>query len=200
MNLNDYYLHALRDNQFYPSKNALDKLESILEKKNILSRRLLNYNPNYISFNGLDYISLCDPSKPRNGYSAYNYFIKNSLSLAISRNIDVIQPKMTYKTIKTPKDMEQYYGDRYTNFPDEVQVKDNIPISNIVAITIPLLNIISKFKTKERNKKTIIKELNKIKELLIKYNHVIPIYDIDTLINIDNEENIIKILNKKKTS
>lgn len=102
MNLNNYYLHAIKDNKFYPSKDAIKKLESILEKNNILSRRLQNYKSNYLSFNGLDYISLCDPSKPREGYSAFNYFIKTSLSLVISKDINIINPKIINVELNKP--------------------------------------------------------------------------------------------------
>ncbi|MDD4027792.1 MAG: hypothetical protein PHN54_01880 [Bacilli bacterium] len=202
MNLNNYYLHAIKDNKFYPSKDAIKKLESILEKNNILSRRLQNYKSNYLSFNGLDYISLCDPSKPREGYSAFNYFIKTSLSLVISKDIDVVNPEKIDIVINKPKDLQKYTNSniRYTNFKDEVQVENNIQLSNIVAITIPLSNIINPFKSKKSNKKTIIKELNILKELLIKHNFNKPIYDIETLSILDNENNIDKIIIKKKTS
>lgn len=202
MNLNNYYLHAIKDNKFYPSKDAIKKLESILEKNNILSRRLQNYKSNYLSFNGLDYISLCDPSKPREGYSAFNYFIKTSLSLVISKDINIINPKIINVELNKPKDLEKYTNSniRYTNFEDEVQVENNIPLSNIAAITIPLSNRISPLKSKKSNRKTIIKELNKLKELLIKYNFNKPIYDIETLSILDNENSIDKLIMKKKTS
>lgn len=198
MDLSNYYLHSIRDSEKYPSRLARKTFEKILKNDNILSRRLLEYKSDYVLFNGLDYISLCDPAKSTTGESAYNEYAVHFLTLVLSKNINVINTEKLDIPDVNIKDEKLYINSktRYSNFKDEVQAKDSISTSNIVALTIPISNMISRIFTNSTNAKFILKELEILKKILLKYKLNTPIYDIETLTNIDSEENIEKAVLK----
>lgn len=203
-------LHAINSSYEYNYRKInLIKLEFILKDNALLSRRLqgLNFST---GFNGMDYISLCDYQKrniyPINypQYTSYDAYIKESLSIAFPKDklplitpfiIDVIsQNKKGYNQMAN---LGVSHKIRYSDLYDEVQVKDRISLDLMCAITIPINELNNIFLSKDRNTQNITKYLNTIRTLLIKYDHLVPIYDIDSMTELKDEETIKKLLKKK---
>ena len=91
---------------------------------------------------------------------------------------EIVPPVSDYPTI-------QYYGlskdKRYSDLPDEVQVKDKISLDMMSGITLPLSKMKNIFFNESRTTKMVLKEIEKVNKLLDEYNHLVPIYDIDSL-------------------
>ena len=135
------YLHGIYSiSDYYDSRMTLKILKKILESDAVLSARLQGKKNHIVLFNGMDYISLCDYEK--NGIhildnsNAFENYVRYSLSLIFPKDkLKVIEPEIVdlvsdYETISK-------YGlsevKRYTDLPDEVQVK---------ALLVALLGII----------------------------------------------------------
>ena len=193
--MKNIYLHAINPNQSeFDIKTTNIILSKILKSRYLLSRRLQNnYLP--VGFNGLDYISLCDYDKKDiynsgsikySDYNAYHNFIASSLSLMFPKEcINAIDTKTIDYIYNYQKsyDYMQHLGlsstTRYSDLPDEVQVKDKISLDHLIALTIPMHLIYNPLYSKDRNYKRLIKELSTIKSILIRYHYLgIPIYDI----------------------
>ncbi len=208
------YLHTINNGRkdYYDSKKQLSTLESILRSKSVLSRRLQGYDENsYTNFSGLDYISLSDyekrfvSNKQKEYYNSFYAYVRRGLSLSFPNNtIDVIKPEIIAICSRSISDYEKmrYLGlsdtKRYTDLPDEVQVKDKIELDNLNGIIFPVDNFMhSKILTKKSKMIKLLKEeLIIIKDLLDKYNYNVNIYDVDTLEEL-NEKNIDNIVLKK---
>ena len=196
---------------YYPKIN-LKVLESILKDNAILSKRLQGIKDSN-GFNGLDYISLCDYQKRHIHhlnhpyYTSYDSYIKESLSLMFPMDkLSIITPYILNIICKSKKSYRQmaYLGTlentRYSDLYDEVQVKNSISLDLLCGITIPTKKLTTSLLTIDKNANRIIKHLNSLKSLLITYNHLVPIYDIDSMTELTNEEDIkqlIKIYTKK---
>ena len=141
-------------------------LNEILDNGEIVSARLLgSKKPN--GFSGLDYISLCDYEKRDlvNGgiknYNAFYQYIVHSLSLAFPKEkLDAIVPKLIaslYKNKHRDSIMESFgmVEERYSDLPDEVQVKDIITLDDMCGITFPTKSFINLLTF--RSKKTKIR-------------------------------------------
>ena len=202
-------LHAINSyNDIYTINLNNNKLKYILKDHALLSRRMLGLTDS-IGFNGIDYISLCDYEKrnihPINHpkYTSYEAYIRETLSLIFPKDkLEIVTPTII-DVITTTK---QGYRDmaylgmsqdkRYSDLYDEVQVKNKISLDLMCGITIPFHKINNSIFGINQNTKTITKHLTKIKKLLIEYNHDVPIYDIDTMHEIKNEEDIKKLVKK----
>jgi len=209
----DIYLHAINAyyELYYPKLN-IKKLESILKDNAILSRRMQGITSS-TGFNGIDYISLCDYQKrnicPINApyYTSYNAYIRESLSLVFPKDkLSVITP---FVINIIPKNKKGYIhmahlgkneNIRYSDLYDEVQVKDLISLNLMCGLTIPIKKLNNPLFNLEKNTKKISKHINDIRNLLLIYNHLVPIYDIDTMTELTNEDNIKKLIkqNTKK--
>lgn len=188
----NYYSHTIRISNF--SFGDIEKVEDILKSGFIYSRRNLKNIPGSdikllgeetSLFNGMDYISLCDLSKRNLDYSAFNMYVKRGLSLLFNKNIDVLTPII----VNTRLGGYSFFGDahvlgmqqiRYSDLPDEVQVKDKISLDNLEG----MLLSVCQFK-KFHNDLYLNEYLNKLKNILILYKKNVPI------INLDNEEELI---------
>jgi len=180
----DFYAHTITKLYDYDFKD-IDKLEEILKAGYLLSRRKLGLNEEYAAFNGMDYISLCDLSMEHSYYSAYSMYARRGLSLLFDKNINVVKPiviERNGESILTYFNKMHDMGMgkvRYTDFHDEVQVKDELSLSYLRGVSLSRKKII------ELNDFMYAKEyLKRIRNKLIEYNYNIPIY------NIDNEEEI----------
>lgn len=201
--MDNIYLHAIYAfYKRYRHEDTIKKLKYILESDAILSRRLQMNNDPY-GFNGIDYISLCDYEK-RNlhhkgmpDYTAYYSYIRESLSLMFPKDkIEVIKPKMVDfiglsksgldRMLELGLSKEQRYSDLY----DEVQVKDIVPLTSLNGVTMPLDKMVKGFIPENIATSMVQRELEQIKELLIKYNHEVPMYDIDSFISLDDDQNV----------
>ena len=197
----------------YDKKYTLKVLESILKSEELLSPRLQGMDKKEygrIGYNGLDYISLCDYEKKEKlnnkNLNSYIDYILSAMSLVFPKNkLKIIEPiiipmaKITSKSsyIKYLAVMKEYgmsETDRYTDLPDEVQVKDRIPLSFMKGITIPINELYNIFYSERKYTYEVMKEIEKIHKLLAKYRYDVPIYDIKTMESLDDEANVKKLV------
>lgn len=211
------YLHGIYPTSSYNSMLTLYTLSRILQSRYLLSLRLQN-KASKNGFNGLDYISLCDYEKrfeinPNTensilsndpyGYNAFNYYIRYSLSLIFpKKELEVIVPKIIDTPITTKegfnnmKILGESTNERYSDMPDEVQVKDSISLDKMIGISYPLHQMYTDRLSIERNVKAITKDLDKISNLLIKYGYNIKIYDIDTFEELKDYNSVKRLIHR----
>ena len=189
----DYYLHAINaDCEFFDYYATLCQLDKILKSGALLSMRNQKRTNGFTCFAGLDYISLGDYSKrhitkePRE-YNAYNIYIKNSLSLMFPKEIVSVEQPILIKEICS-ETKEGYrkmmrLGNsthaRYSDMPDEVQVRDLLLLNKMCGIALPIGLI--KQDRLENEAEYINNIVTNICELLDSYNYNVPIYDVETL-------------------
>lgn len=196
--LNNFYLHAISFDFNELNKEDLILLNDILKSGYLYSREKLNIESEFVGFNGLKYISLCDYSKRKEkalhdspifkDYNSYNACIRDSLSLILKKgNYKIIKPELTYPHVFSAQDAYEvnYLGrledERYTDMPDEVQVKDQLSLENLVGISLP----ISYNLTNGLNIRELRKYLCLLREVLKENNREgLPVYDLDTGIKI----------------
>lgn len=207
----DKYYHGLGNN----TKSILEeikKLELVLKTGLILSKAAqlqVKYNDygfdrhyNKYGFNGYNYVSLCDGIYGKDEeISAYNLFIKNSISLIIDNSVpNIIYPNILPKkaSFYTVEQLKSFSNDnnkvRHTDLIDEVQVKDYVELKYLVGIGFPIEYLLSK----ARNPIYIAEFYLYMKELLKNYNHNCKIYDIDKKIDITEETVLKKIIKYSK--
>ena len=202
---------------FYMPTPTLRVLEQILQADALLSKRLQQKEvkkSTNIEFNGLDYISLCclngknitiPPLAP--GYTAFDQYICKSLSLIFpTKELEIIEPIIVnFYGSQFPQKMASFGLSevfRYSDYIDEVQVKDKIPLSLMSGVAIPIdrINVFQPWDSSETKARNIIIEyLEKIRELLTNYNYGdTPIYDTRTFILLNSPENIEAAIEQAK--
>ena len=84
--------------------------------------------------------------------------------------------------------------ERFTDLPDEVQVRDSIDVSKSNGIIFPTKEFMySRPLTTRRKMIELMKvELDTIRTMLDKYNYDLSIYDVDTLEEL-NDDNILTL-------
>ena len=201
------YLHAIYAfNKRYNSEETKRILEYILSSDALLSRRLQRIRDTY-GFNGLDYISLCDydkrnichPGLPE--YTAFNSYIRESLSLMFPKeSIKTITPEVVDYIGLSDEEEEKMYqlglskNKRYSDFYDEVQVKNKIALSLMSGITFPIKKM-TRSSFPERFAIYIVqKQIEEVIELLIKYGYEVPTYDVDTFLPLEDEQNVKELV------
>jgi hypothetical protein len=162
------------------------------------------------TYAGLDYISLCDyelrdvtPSYDEY-YNAYNSYIKNGISFAFPKDkLDVIVPHYLDPYSEAMKTMGLVWDisnsdKRYSDFFDEVQVKDEISLDKALYLTFPTRHFFlsNALFTKNTKSYSLEKKIYEINLILDYFNYSRDIYDIDTQIKLD-EEGIKKLIYKK---
>ena len=202
------YMHAIRchDNSFNEQVSVFEK---ILSSGELLSHRLLKDNISY-GYNGYDYISLCDyerknyyPSDSLH-YNSFNAYVRYGLSLAFDKEkVEAIKPKIILDAKYNKegcKHMKELglSNERYTDYFDEVQVKDRLSLDGLEYVTFPTRSYIKKllYLTKIHKIDLLINERNKVKKLLELYNHNVDIYDIDSKLLLDDDV-VEKLVYKK---
>lgn len=207
------YLHGINasfDN--YNSRETIKKLKSILESKALLSLRKQEKAPT-LGFNGMDYISLCDyekkdlfnpgyiTSKENLKYNAYNGYIKQSLSLVFPKEkFEVITPEIIDISIgnragyKQMAKLGESLEKRYSDMPDEVQVKDSLSLELMTAITLPLHKMNKPFHNEKKTIDLVLEEIYKIQLLLNVYGYDVPLFDIESFESITDETNVKKLV------
>lgn len=208
----DIYLHAICSNErgVYDSCQTTRILNRILRSRYILSLRLQRQLISY-GFNGLDYISLCDYEKRNLAleidklYNSYHAYIRTSLSFAFpKKELKVVEPiVLNEKCISTKKGYLKMYKlgssttQRYTDYADEVQVKDKIAISKSCGIMFPTWCFKGKERTLTDEIDRILYELDVINHLIEHYSFNLSIYDIDTFEKLDSASSIRNVLKYK---
>lgn len=204
------YLHDIGNPHYlYVPEDQRKVLEEILDSGYLLSRRMQGKTSSR-GFAGLDYISLCDYTlrdlcnSPM--YNGYHQYIKNSLAVGFPKeSLDVIEPTII-DPIGTIIDGHEYMrilgnatGGRYSDLPDEIQVKDMVDMEKMTLVTFPTRYYLddSLFTNKTILFKRLRKELEEVNKILAKYNYEVPVYDIEsgTLLN---EENAYRLVIKYK--
>lgn len=204
------YLHTINNgmSDFYKSRKQLDTLDSILKSGKVLSRRLQGYPENsYTNFSGMDYISLTDYekrficNKERERYNSFYAYVRNGLSITFPHeSLDVIEPTIIGICSKDARGYRKMYAlglceeERYTDLPDEVQVKDSIDVSKMNGILFPTKEFMysKPFVRKAKMIDLMKKELEAIKVILDTYGYDASIYDVDTLEEL-NDGNLLTL-------
>ena len=205
------YLHAIyAKSDLYDPASTLRVLKQILKSQALLSKRMQNKAKSDVYFNGIDYISLCDYNKRtekyKRRYNAYEGYIRYSLSLMFPQEkLSVITPEMIdlayddgYYDYAGMAQLGLSDDKRYSDLPDEVQVKDAISLDLMSGITLPLSKMRLSYGNADMNIKYALKEIERILILLDKHDRLVPIYDIDTFTRIDDEENVKCLLKEHK--
>lgn len=207
------YMHSI-NNRFFHSKRDIKTLSIILDSGSLLSLRRQGYSHSS-SFAGLDHISLCDYEKrsiTNNGlskYNAYYAYIRHGISLAfdkktLSSKYEIKEP-ILIEAFENPKMIHYYMEElgneekRYSDLPDEVQVKDKISLDYLSFITYPCEEFFDSrlFVRHESKRKKLIEEINNLKSVLLEHKRNADIYDIDSGILLD-EEGVEKVLELTK--
>ena len=185
------YLHTINNGcrSIYTSKKQLEVFKQILESGELRSLRLQGKEM-HPTFSGLDYISLSDYekrdicNKEQAGYNTFNGYARDGISFAFPHeNLDVIEPELMTKLGLSEEG-------RYSDLPDEVQVKDRVSLDKMSGITFPVESYLDTvfFRRKKVKLELIKQEINIIKELLDKYNYNdINLYNIDDLQEINDD-------------
>ena len=207
------YLHAINatSDDNYPTIETYQILCKILKCGALLSSRLQR-KLSTDGFNGKDYISLCDYTKKdiKKGedgkYNAFHTYIRYSLSLVFPKNeLSVIEPiilsdiyAINKEGFMKMKKLGEIKGDRrYTDMPDEVQVKNKIPLASSTALTYPThLSIDDEIGERATIAKIMI-DLDSINKALDRFGYNIPIYDIDTFEKLDSTNSVRMLLKNK---
>lgn len=199
--MDSIYLHAIYAlSSRYNSNETLQKLKYILESKAILSKNMQNKKDSY-GFNGLDYISLCDYDKRQllhpivKDYNAYYLYIIASLSIMFPKDkLQVIIPEqVNFIGIDNQEKMEELgfsNKKRYSDLLDEVQVKDEIPLSLMSGITLPISYMIKPLFSEKLTIDMVINKIEKTRKLLNKYGYDVPFYDIKTFTPLDDKDKV----------
>lgn len=208
----DIYMHGICSSQDYNFDDALSKLRLILRSKYLLSRRNLGITDNTSLFNGLDYISLCDYEKrtiensDRQMYNAYYAYIMYSMALMFPKdNIDAINPIYINKALAGNRLFEYLMhkcgnskNQRFSDYPDEVQVKNKISLDNLIGVTYPILSTYTKLRNNGLSKNDsiliIMNELEKLGQVLYDFDYGIGIYEANSLTLLDSEIQVQKVL------
>ena len=206
----DFNLYAISRDFKRLDKNDLVLLNKILKSGYLYSRNQLGISTKRVGFNGVDYISLCDyslrNSEPYNnmerykGYTAYNSCIEDSISLILKKGeYKVVKPILTYPHVFGYEDVLSVdvmgrSNERYSDFPDEVQVKDKLDLINLIGIFLPISYNLKKNRLMIDN---LYEYLAMLEKILSDNEKNIGIYDLDIDEKI-NTENFEKVYKKRK--
>lgn len=215
MDFNLYYFYAIsvisdREKDF---DKTIHVLKQILESGYVLSRRLQgNTNSKTNGWNGIDYISLCnyfernvtpyDNNPYYQGYNAYNTFVSRSLSLIIDKKrIRAIKPKLVEPVIFDWESLEKMRilgnaTQRFSDLPDEIQVKNRISLAKMVGITLPLCHMGHDEHTNTYYTDLVIHFFEELTKLLESYERNIPIYDLETKEILESRDDVNAVLKR----
>lgn len=181
--MENYYAHTIKITNF--KIQDLYIIDSILKSGFILSRRKIkelgvkaySKNMDTILYNGLDYISLCDLNKNHNGYSAYNMYTRQGLSLLIDHDINVITPEFIDKNSYDYYNIDDFdvVNHRFSDMRDEVQVKDSISLEHLRGICLATSTFLV-----SNNREYLDYYLKYLQAIIDNYGYNIPIYNLDT--------------------
>ena len=190
----------------YNSRETLSILKHILNDDALLSARLQNKKYGH-GFNGIDYISLCDYEKRKfyhEGYPEYTAFrgyIMESLSIVFPKDklpiitpqiIDICTKRREGITLMTMLGLSE--DERYSDMYDEVQVKDKISLELMSGITLPIHKMRKPFQNEQKTIDLVLKEVEKICNLLALYGYEVPIYDINTFYSLKSSDNVKRLI------
>lgn len=156
--MSKYFYHGIQG-QYFGMKGAL----TILQTGGIKCKRLLDPNRFIVlGYNGNDYVSVCKKEEEYKYYerniNAFYSFVQNSFCFVISNDIEAVKTELP----SVPLTEETKKFTRFSDMFDEWQVKDQIPLSSIIGIGIPISEIKVLFKIRPE-----LEKLEEIKQILI---------------------------------
>lgn len=86
---------------------------------------------------------------------------------------------------------------RYTDMPDEVQVKNKISLTSLTALTYPTHLSIDDETGERATIAKIMMDLDSINKALDRFGYNVPIYDIDTFEKLDGTSSVRMLLKNK---
>ncbi len=208
--------HAIEVNEdYYDTDKTLEKLEKIIQDGYLYSRRLQkDLDRTKGGFQGLDYISFCDNEKKNarpyqgrgfyKGYTAYQCYIAKSLSLGFKKeHLKIIIPTLIAPTIFDWDSLEtmRILGlekKRYSDMPDEVQIKNKVSLKNLVCLTLPIHLMQNNKRGLIYTENQVLDHLATINSILTEHELNVPIYDLFSRTNLDKEEKVRKVIQKYK--
>lgn len=216
--MEDIYLHGIAAFSFPHSQGLLFRqLENILQSGALLSRRYYkNIYVSNIGFNGLDYVSLCDYAlrdlqgiHPEDGsklYTSYHCYIERTVSLLFAKQgIDAITPVLVpsidmsdFKDVKRMETLGLSETTRYSDMPDEVQVKDFVSLQHLRGVTLPCSYLLEKEDSLQEQRKKIRVLLKKVRNLLEQYQYSVPVYNLEDFTLLESEDDIECLLERRR--
>lgn len=208
--------HAIEVNEdYYDIDKSLEKLEKIIQDGYLYSRLLQkDLDTTKGGFHGLDYISFCDNEKKNarpyqgrsfyKGYTAYQCYIANSLSLGFTKeNLNIITPTLIAPTIFDWDSLEtmRILGlekKRYSDLPDEVQIKNKVSLKNLTCLTLPIHLMQNNEKGIIYTENQVLDHLETVNKILNENSIDVPIYDLFSRTKLDSEEKVRKVMSKYK--
>ena len=198
------YLHTINNlySDYYNAKRQKEVLERILKSGAILSRRLQGDTNGITNFAGLDYISLTDyekrfiSNKEESHYNSFYAYTKAGLSLCFPHeSLDVIEPTIIGICSNNRRGFEIMHelglceDERFSDLPDEVQVKDRISLDKMHGMLFPVDNfLVSKvFVKRSKMIEAMKKEIETIRNMLNHYGYNVDLYDTSTLTPLNDE-------------
>lgn len=215
----DNLYHAICVNKdYYDQKSTLEKLDKILDSGALLSRRLQDdFDPKIGNFSGFDYICFYDNLLRNatcfngdNFYDdcrSYKIFISNSLALGFKRdNISVIKPTLIapvsydYNRMQEMQVIARLDENRYSDLPDEVQVRGRVSLDKLVCLTLPVHLMVDSAVGADNNylARDIFVCVIELESLLKGYGYNVPIYDLFSRNKLDSFEKVEKVYKKYK--
>ena len=211
----DIYLHGIcPTNAFYlETYETYEILCKILKCRALLSSKLQRTISNE-GFNGVDYVSLCDytrryvMAKAKQNFNAYNTYVRYSVSLMFPQGeFEVIDPvivkapsRMTAKDYIKMKKLGLSNDKSFSDMPDEVQVKDRVPLEYMSGLTYPVHMVRENDENSIKKIARIMDDLDILNYALSEYGYDVPIYDIDTFAVLDSPKEVEYVLRFGKSS
>lgn len=209
------YLHGIcPSNTFYlETYETYEILCKILKCRALLSSKLQRTMSNE-GFNGVDYVSLCDytrryiMAKAKNNFNAYNTYVRYSVSLMFPQGkFEVVDPViveapflMTAKDYEKMKELGLSKSKRFSDMPDEVQVKDRVSLEYMSGLTYPVHMVRENDESSIKKISRIMEDLDILNYALSEYGYDVPIYDVDTLAELDSSKEVEYVLRYGKSS
>lgn len=164
--MENYLYHGVRFD------NKLCKLENIFKTRKIVCGNNSPYYSNYgDNCNDGEYVSLVEYSK--NAKSTFDTFIIRTVSLIISPGVNAIKTEyLPFNEWDLISDKTSLLKHRYSYAKGEYQVKDFIPIEDVMAIGIPKALMVY-----EGGGRYADYLLERVQELFLEYDISLPIVD-----------------------
>lgn len=155
-------------------QNYLEKLEKIFEKRAILASK---YIDNCFSYedncNDGEYVSLLEIDDPWEYDAMYEAFIRTNITLVVSPFCEAYNTIfVSFHEWEEIRNSGRTFKNRFSYGKNEYQVKDYVPIDQVVAIGVPFLYL-----TCNRSEEYAKKLLEDVIMLMHKYELDLPVID-----------------------
>lgn len=145
--MSKYYYHGM--GEAYYCTYSIEKLLGILTTGGIKCKRLLGFPDTYKgSCSGMDYVSVCkkfsdyDYKRDVKYEHAFPMYVQNCFCLIISDQIETIKPLLIPLCSSSERHLARVNAIcsnvRYTDMFDEWQVYEQIPLSSVIGIGLPV--------------------------------------------------------------